>query len=255
MRRFYFLIICAVSVVLSSHGANDGDYFQVEQIWYKVLSEEEGTAMVEYCDIYPAIDLLIIPNTVSYQGKNYRVKGISPRAFSQHESAIHIVISEGIETIGYYAFAYTYKVKTIVIPGSIKEIGPMAFRGKEPDVEAPPGTYLPSEIYVRSAEVLNASDNTPEKMFGETLNFATLYLPLGSGDPSNYTLGSGFAHYGEFSPYDVNGDKLINGGDVTALYSHLLDGKPVAYPVDVNGDGYFNATDITTLYSHLLDDE
>lgn len=52
---------------------------------------------------------------------------------------------------------------------------------------------------------------------------------------------------------DVNGDGFVNGADVTALYSFLLDGiVPLGEP-DVNADGVVNGADITALYTILLE--
>ncbi|MBP5561775.1 MAG: chitobiase/beta-hexosaminidase C-terminal domain-containing protein [Muribaculaceae bacterium] len=52
---------------------------------------------------------------------------------------------------------------------------------------------------------------------------------------------------------DVNGDLLVNGADVTALYGVLLDGNEVEGEPDVNSDGVVNGTDVTVLYNILLD--
>ncbi len=51
---------------------------------------------------------------------------------------------------------------------------------------------------------------------------------------------------------DVNGDNVISGADVTALYGHLLDNKAVAGNADVNGDNVISGADVTALYEILL---
>lgn len=53
---------------------------------------------------------------------------------------------------------------------------------------------------------------------------------------------------------DVNGDGILSGADVTALYNVLLDGVEVAGDPDVNGDGIVNGSDVTALYNLLLGD-
>ena len=51
---------------------------------------------------------------------------------------------------------------------------------------------------------------------------------------------------------DVNGDGVVSGADVTALYGFLLDGmKPGGNP-DVNHDNIVNGADVTSLYTLLL---
>ena len=49
---------------------------------------------------------------------------------------------------------------------------------------------------------------------------------------------------------------MVNGGDVTALYSILFDTEGQSDAVgDVNGDGVVNGGDVTALYNLLLADE
>lgn len=54
------------------------------------------------------------------------------------------------------------------------------------------------------------------------------------------------------TPGDVNGDGIVSGADVTALYGYLLDGKAVAGNADVNNDGVISGADVTALYTILL---
>ncbi len=57
------------------------------------------------------------------------------------------------------------------------------------------------------------------------------------------------------NPYlrgDVNGDGVVSGADVTALYSLLLDGIVPKGQPDVNEDGIVSGSDVTSLYSILL---
>ena len=57
---------------------------------------------------------------------------------------------------------------------------------------------------------------------------------------------------GEYLPGDVNGEGLVSGADVTALYNKLLDGKRVDGDADVNGDTVVSGADVTALYNILL---
>ena len=51
---------------------------------------------------------------------------------------------------------------------------------------------------------------------------------------------------------DVNGDGIVSGADVTALYNVLLDGAIPNGDADVNGDGVVSGADVTALYNLLL---
>lgn len=55
-----------------------------------------------------------------------------------------------------------------------------------------------------------------------------------------------------FEPGDVNGDSVISGADVTALYNVLLGGTAATGNADVNGDGVVSGADVTALYNILL---
>ena len=51
---------------------------------------------------------------------------------------------------------------------------------------------------------------------------------------------------------DVNGDDVVNGADITALYNVILNGGTASGFADVNGDGIVNGADVTALYNLLL---
>ena len=53
-------------------------------------------------------------------------------------------------------------------------------------------------------------------------------------------------------PGDVDGNGVVNGSDVTALYNALLNGAAAAGSVDVDGNGLVNGSDVTALYNLLL---
>ncbi len=55
------------------------------------------------------------------------------------------------------------------------------------------------------------------------------------------------------TPGDVNGDGIVSGADVTALYNVLLDNAEVLGDADVNGDGVVSGADVTALYNLLLE--
>ena len=54
---------------------------------------------------------------------------------------------------------------------------------------------------------------------------------------------------------DVDGNGVVNGSDVTALYNYLLNGAAVAGEADVDGNGTVNGSDVTALYNMLLSAE
>ncbi|MBQ6278999.1 MAG: dockerin type I repeat-containing protein, partial [Muribaculaceae bacterium] len=59
--------------------------------------------------------------------------------------------------------------------------------------------------------------------------------------------------YSPVVPGDVDGDGVVNSGDITLLYNFLLNGDNAGIANgDIDGDGTITAGDITLLYNILL---
>ena len=86
-----------------------------------------------------------------------------------------------------------------------------------------------------------------------------LYLRIGgNANGSNAVLICSIgtaASGGDRTRGDVNGDGVVSGADVTALYNNLLDETPVNGDPDVNGDGVVSGADVTALYGILMEAE
>ena len=63
---------------------------------------------------------------------------------------------------------------------------------------------------------------------------------------------NGFIRSIYFNPGDSDGNGMVNGSDVTALYNLLLNGVQPAGDADVDGNGVVNGSDVTALYNLLL---
>ena len=75
-------------------------------------------------------DELVIPSTVTYNGKTYNVSEIGVGAFMFDEFT-SLTISNGIKTIRNNAFTHCEKITTITIPNSVREIGISPFSGNK----------------------------------------------------------------------------------------------------------------------------
>ena len=87
-----------------------------------------------------------IPAQVSYEGKYYPVTTIDTNINGNNYSAERLVISDGIQTIEKYSFAEFRKLKEVVVPNSIKEIGKKAFRNNKQTKFILPGFIRESQI-------------------------------------------------------------------------------------------------------------
>lgn len=101
--------------------------FEVDNLYYKVLSLEENTVKVvsngEYSHDYRGYGNITIPESVSFRGRSFRVTEIDNGAFIRGKGLHDINMANSIERIGQYAFAYCldlYQVRLseniIVIP-------------------------------------------------------------------------------------------------------------------------------------------
>ena len=72
---------------------------------------------------------LIIPSSVTHDDKLYRVISICDGAFATRPEIKHVVISDGVETIGGYAFYRCPNLKSVFIPSSISWIGSVDHEG------------------------------------------------------------------------------------------------------------------------------
>lgn len=104
--------------------------FCVGMLHYEILSET-GRVVHVYDSSFPwkesvSVD---IPETVSYNGKNYTVIAIGANAFASRCSLQAIKIPNSVTKIGKYAFWGCDSLRSVQIPNSVTEIGANAFLG------------------------------------------------------------------------------------------------------------------------------
>ena len=110
------------------------DTFTVDNITYKVLTEEEGNYTVQVSgNTLTSETAVVIPSTVSYNSITYTVTGIGDSAFSEADNRPHYITSlslpNSVTTIGKDAFYECTALKNVTIPGSVIEIKEYAFIG------------------------------------------------------------------------------------------------------------------------------
>ena len=127
--------------------------FVVDELFYRVLSTEEGTVSC-YGINRPydeTIGTLTIPAEVTYEGTTYQVTDIAKSAFSGLE-IYDLTLPEGIVSIGVSAFQGC-PISDVKIPASVQTIGKYAFGGKWdgcPDAEGYCWEYYPVTYTVNS---------------------------------------------------------------------------------------------------------
>ena len=108
--------------------------FQSGGIYYNILDENNvavtGVFTYKGGSTYVSIGIyegeIVIPPTITNNGKNYSVTSIGSSAF-QYQNVISIMIPNSVTSIGNFAFSSCSDLTSISIPNSVKSIGNYAF--------------------------------------------------------------------------------------------------------------------------------
>ncbi len=104
--------------------------FQVDGIYYNILSSEDLTCEVTYrTTSYTSYSgTVVIPETVTYNGTTYSVTEIGESAFRYCTGLTHVTIGNSVTSIGNYAFrSCSGLTGDLTIPESVTSIGGEAF--------------------------------------------------------------------------------------------------------------------------------
>ena len=132
MKKHYIKrLFATVAVLLCCITANAHD-FEVDGIYYNILSLEDLTVEVTYKgDNYSSYDEytgdVIIPSTVTYKSKSLTVTSIGYRAFYGCDGLTNVVIGNSVTSIGNLAFYECSRLTNVVIGNSVTSIGYEAF--------------------------------------------------------------------------------------------------------------------------------
>ena len=123
--------LAALMAVLCCSIASAHD-FEVDGIYYNIISTEDKTVEVTYRGSYSAYDdeysgNVVIPSSVIYNGNTYSVTSIGSSAFDGCSGLTSITIPNSVTSIGWSAFRDCYGLTSITIPNSVTSIGSGAF--------------------------------------------------------------------------------------------------------------------------------
>lgn len=161
-----------------------------------------------------------------------------------------IDIPASVKQINSYAFA-TATVKSITIPASVSTIWGYAF-------DQPTYTMTNVETiksYIRDPSAIKCLATAFNGIVNKKwTNAAVCRLLVPAGTEQLYGATepwNKFAQIDTFNPADLNGDNVVNTGDVSSLYNAILT-LPYSTEFDLNADGVVNASDVSTLYDNIL---
>ena len=132
MKR-YSLILCAMMLLIPFKGmAHD---FMVDSICYNVTSEKDMTCEVTFNsdkivnNTYKSFykDIVVVPEKVTYDGKEYTVTAIGENAFNHDDELLSVLLPSTIESIGMGAFRFCPKFKSLTLPANVRQVNNFAF--------------------------------------------------------------------------------------------------------------------------------
>ncbi len=128
MAKTFFILLASLIIVSSAYAQN----FTFNGVCYHLIDDngekraevEQGTdGLLEYNGT------VVIPETVTYQGSNYKVTSLAFAAFYDYDDLTSITLPNTIEHIGLEAFSGCINLTNITLPSSLKTIEEGAFNG------------------------------------------------------------------------------------------------------------------------------
>lgn len=160
-------------------------YYNIDGSNVKVTSEIVADLGNDVYETLPTGDL-VIPESVTHEGKTYRVTTIGDHAFRGCSGVTSITIPKSVTSIGGYAFRQT-SLTSITIPESVNSIGECAFYGCESlsSVNIPEGvTTLSKALFYNcyslpSVVVPESVDSIGPWAFYDCRNLTSVNIPKG----------------------------------------------------------------------------
>ena len=125
------MIVMLLALTALQCYADDYTFYVVDELVYKIHSEEDRTATVvrvdESCSPQFGGDKEI-PQKVIINSKTYTVTAVGINAFENHSRLTSITIPNSVTSIGGYAFSGCSGLTSITIPNSVTSIGNWAFK-------------------------------------------------------------------------------------------------------------------------------
>ncbi len=125
IKQLLTLLLMSASIGASAQFNVNND--QGVSICYNIISDTE-------VEVYAPDDYtgdIVIPETVTYEGKSWTVTSIGEYAFVDCTALTSIVIPSSVTSIGNHAFEWCTRLTSVVIPSSVTSIGDSAFYGCE----------------------------------------------------------------------------------------------------------------------------
>lgn len=192
---------------------------EVDGIYYKRISatEFEVTYYSEAGNTRVYKDEVIIPASVTYNGKTFKVISIGKMAFYWCESLTSVTIPNSVTSIGYRAFEQCTSLTSVTIPNSVTSIGSRAFWNCN---------NLTSIISLMEVPCSNYTLGEPYCCFNsDHFYHATLYVPVGTINNYKIRWSWNFVHIVEGIPSGINSSN--KNEQIYEIERFSLEGKAI----------------------------
>ena len=122
MKKQLLLFVLVLLPIVAS-----ADAVEIDGIYYNLVTKANQAEVTSHPNRYTGN--VVIPETVSYEGVEYRVTSIAPYAFSSCSGLTSITIPNSVTSIGDGAFHSCSSLTSITIPNSIARIEGFVFDG------------------------------------------------------------------------------------------------------------------------------
>ncbi len=122
---------------------------EVDGIFYATKSDGTASVRAPLTDETPSAGDIVIPSSITYNGKTYSVISIDEKAFFRNSTITTVEIEDGVTTIGKNAFFNCTALTSYDIPASVTEIGDYAFNScpKVTSINFPTGLKTAGPIF------------------------------------------------------------------------------------------------------------
>ena len=199
MKTIKQLLITIVALLCSATAsAHD---FEVDGIYYNILSEEDktvevtyrGSSFSSYSNEYTSE--VTIPESVTYNGITYSVISIGVFAFRECENLTNVTIGNSVTNIGNFAFFSCSNLTSIAIPNSVTTIGYCAFSWCEElkSIDIPNSvTTIGNSAFegcsaLQSIDIPNSVTGIESRAFDGCSNLTSITIPNSVTSIGDYT--------------------------------------------------------------------
>ena len=172
--KFLFLLLAFGYATEAKSGE-----FTVDDIWYYYTNEDDDEVGVMYSKSGEYSGDVVIPSTVTYNGKQYTVTSIGSKAFSGCTRLKKVTIPNSVTNIGDNAFSECRGLKAVTIGNSVTAIGGWAFSyctGLTTVVWNARSSQIPLSEFGNPMPPFSNCDRLTDFVFGEEVEHIPAYL-------------------------------------------------------------------------------